>query len=482
MTTLFFIALLVLSTTAGYSLARALPWRSDRHAMCLIWPFAIMTGPFLFGFSIIIAIFLFDGASPRTHLLLATCTLIICLLVLFAWTQKLQAFSATTHTHTEKPIVHWIWIALFLACAAEMLVLAWKLPLVQNDPLEYALVGRAMYETRSLSIYPLLDGNISTSGFYAPWTHPPLYPALIYAMYALQGSAETAGWMKAIAPWFMLAAATGVIGLACLKDRCTGWVAGLFFLTTPLLLNSAQDAAIDALPVCGQVLLMAGIAGFRRDRPSITGMWIGLLAGLVLWTHSQAILYPLVLIPVWLLTGGLQQWRMSIRSLMVALPMMAVIAAYPYWRNLMLYGTLISDNPAVFALPSLDWNGFFKYTRGIYGWINQLQYGLFKGFSAIHDFGFSFWLSALAILYLLRKGMLRSWWNDRHHMTTMQGPSAPMLMALTFAVIYHAGVLLSILLGIDLMIKNNRYFLAMTPFVSIMAAWFVMQPWRKEGA
>lgn len=466
MSIVFFAFLVVLSTAAGYAIARIAPWRSGAHFQHLAWPLGLVLGPFLLGICVILALYATGGTSPRFQVMLAAGGLAAIsaslLLVKCTWRGE-------TAKRVERDWTRWLLMGLFGLCVLDVMFLAIRLPLTENDALEYGLVGRAIYEARSLSVYPLLDTNAAESGFFAPWTHPPLYPSLIHAAYAVQGSAATAGLMKLIAPWFLLTATAGVIGLGKMQGVRTGWLAGLLFIGIPLLAIGAETAAIDPLPVAGMVLLLLGLVGLDRERAT-TPLLLGLLVGLALWSHSQAILYLPIMACAIVVTGGLQHWARSVRIVGLASVVALVVAGYPYLRNIAIYGTPISDNPAVFVLPSLDWIGFFKYTRSIYDWGTRLQYGLLKGLVAVHNYGFVFWMGVLALLQLAASGVFKRWFRDIGQMRSMEHGDGPVLVSFAVVLIYHAGVLTSMLIGLDLMIKNDRYLLVMAAPVSILAA------------
>ena len=55
-----------------------------------------------------------------------------------------------------------------------MIVFAVFVPLTQNDALEYAMVGRVLFDTRDLLSYPVLSLGAGNFGFYAPWTPAPV--------------------------------------------------------------------------------------------------------------------------------------------------------------------------------------------------------------------------------------------------------------------------------------------------------------------
>ncbi|RUP29392.1 MAG: hypothetical protein EKK45_10855 [Curvibacter sp.] len=461
-----FIIFILLSTGVGYGVVRLAPWRSSTHFYCLAWPLALALGPFILGLCTILTLVVFGGVSPHIHLRYLALGLLV---VAFLLATKKSRWRKADRPAEIRKFSDWLLVSIFLLCVVDVIFLAAKLPLAENDALEYGLVGRAIYDARSLSVYPLLDTSASASGFFAPWTHPPLYSSLIYVAYALQGSAEIAGWMKLIAPWFMLSAAAGVIGMGRLQGVRTAWLAGILFIGVPLLAIGSENAAIDALPVAGMVLLMLSLVGLERKN-WLTPIYIGLLVGLGLWTHSQVILYLPIVVVVLFATGGVANWKISLRVVSLALVVVLIVAGYPYLHNMEIYGVPISDNPEVFSLPSLDWAGYFRYTRSIYNWGTRLQYGLLKGLVAVHNYGFVFWLGGLAFVYLIFTGMLGRWLKDVRYMRSMDEGDGFLLVSLAVLVIYHAGVLASMLIGTDLMIKNDRYFLVVTPPIALLAA------------
>lgn len=461
--------LVLLSTWVGGRVTRALPWRSALHAHRLRWPLAAALAPFLLGVVTVATLLVADGASSTVHLVIVGAALLVVGFACQYLTHQPMP-AGVFDTPTQRGLLWWLLATAVVICLCSLLYLALALPLAENDSLEYGLVGRAIHEAHSLHVYPLLDPDQATSGFFAPWTHPPLYTSLIYLTYALQGSAEEALLMKFLAPWFMLTAAWGVFAMARLHGPRAAWVAALLFVTTPLLSVGAQTAAIDALPVAGMVLMMLALIGFDPERKSAP-ICAGFLVGLALWTHSQAILFIPILIGTVLVSGGLRGWRSSVVFAAKALLTIVVVAAFPYGRNLTIYGSLISDNPAVFALPSLDWESYFRYARSIHDWSTRLQYGVLKGLLSPRSFGLVFWMGLLASVYLLLSGTLRRWLMQLLTETRSQlVPVAPLLIPLCICGIYFSGVLLSLALGTDLMVKNDRYLLVMVPVVSVMAA------------
>jgi 4-amino-4-deoxy-L-arabinose transferase-like glycosyltransferase len=463
-----FFLLVALSTASGYGLARAFPWANAdlRHRLCL--PLGLCLAPFLLGIATAAALAFLDAHTDTARLWFVVAVLsAIGLLALW----RAPTFSSPSQSPFRRPTLEWWLLSLvLLVCVIDLGFLAQALPLVENDALEYGMVGRAIYETGALRVYPLNDPEIAASGFFAPWTHPPLYTTLIYLTYVIQESAAHAMVLKAIAPWFLLTAAYGVWGLARLHGAMSAHVAATLFLSTPLLAVGAQSAAIDPLPVAGMVLMMIGLTAVDANQQR-GAVFVGLLTGLAMWTHSQAILYIPILVCLVILMGGFQRWRASLKFSATAVLVVVLVAGYPYARNLSIYGSLISDNPAVFALHSLDWNGFFKYARSIYTTATRIQYGTLKGIVAVHSFGGIFWFFTVAILGLGAVGILGRWIRLMvKDSARIETSAQPLVLSLCLVGIYFAGIVASIAIGTDLMIKNDRYLLVMAPAACVAAA------------
>ena len=174
----------------------------------------------------------FSGAGHAFHLgVVFAGLLLLCSTVAFS-----RPLTELERSGSHLPIGLWEWVfgGLLAVWVIALLVNTAFLPLIQNDSLEYATVGRLLFESRDLSTYPAIHPELSRSGFYGPWTHPPLYVALIYLMYIFQGHAEIPGLMLWIAPWFALAGTGLVFAFGNLTSRVTGILSALVFISVPL--------------------------------------------------------------------------------------------------------------------------------------------------------------------------------------------------------------------------------------------------------
>jgi hypothetical protein len=462
------ILLLVLfSSMAGIGVSRVLPWTTASRNCRLNLAFGIALGPFFAGIASVIALLLFPGASHSLHTFCAFIFLGLGALLNF------KPFRAEPVIKLQSEMTGILLIGMLLAWVALLLINAVSIPLLQNDALEYATVGREIFHVRSLVDYPLLNSESNLSGFFAPWTHPPLYVSMIYMVSVLQGHADEPGLMRLIAPWFLITAVYMTVKLGKLRGPNIGVLAGLLMISTPLLFLGADSALIDALPVSGMVLLLASMTGLNTSH-RLYGTVLGGVLGLTLWTHSQAILFiPLVAAAI-AFQYGLRGSRKSARTGAVGLVAALLIGGWPYLRNFLLFGSPVSDTPAVFAMPELDFGSYFAFARGLDHNTAIIQYGVFKGWFSFEAYGWLFWLGAGGFfLFMFRQtveNLLRVIVNG---LGETNERDTVLWLGLAILLTYHIGVVFSVVLGIDLMIRNERYMLVISPMLALGGAYFL---------
>ena len=323
--------------------------------------------------------------------------------------------------------------------------------------------------SRDISSYPVLLPERTASGFYGPWTHPPFYVALIYLSSVLQGHAETPGLMRMISPWFALAATGLVLSLGASISRLAGFIAASVFLSAPLFYLGADSSLIDALSVLGFTMMIATIIGLKGSSV-VRGGLIGGAVGFGLWTHSQAILLlPLGMFSI-LCFHGWRKWSTVLCECIFLAFSSCLLAMWPYLKNVTIFGSPISDSPAVFALPKLDWAGYFSVMRGLDNWTARVQYGVFKGWFALEAYSFIFWLMGIGFVLFAVRLRNRRWGGLRAGLIKTNDQPV-LLVACGVITFYLVGVVVSIILGLDLMIKNERYLLIILSAVAIVASY-----------
>lgn len=422
-----------------------------------------MLGPFLVGILAVVTLTLLPGASGNVHLGVVFACLI--------------GMALLPCPPPPRSGLRWQfpggWTLFFtLTAGVAVCMVAFNATvgvLVENDALEYATVGRILYESHTISAYPALQPELTRSGFYGPWTHPPLYVALAYVSYVLQGSSDLPILFRMIGTWFTLGTMLLVYALGRGVSQRAAGLCVLLFISSPTLFAGAANALVDPLPISGLALILALIAGLDPKAGRRRAIGLGVALGLSLWTHSQAILFIPLLLVMCISLSGLANLRQTLKDYGWVLLVAMALACWPYLNNLRIFGSLVSDMPVVFSLPSLNWDEYFSVARGIDDWRAKLQYGLFKGWAVPEAYALSFWAALLgitAITWRYRRNA-RALWREGSP-DTIEARTGLGSLALLFT--YLGGVLCSVLMGIDLMIRNERYWLVLMPAVAILGA------------
>lgn len=472
---LSWLAAIALCHFATDKVVRLLCWSEPARHASLPRFTGIALAPFLLGFSACIALYFFPHGSHEQHLyVLWGLPALIGVIACFLPTQQSIHSQATPLAGDERCA---IW--LMAAYAAALICCALLGPLTQNDAMEYVTVARIAFDSGSLEYYPARAPTAYASGFYATWTHPPLYVALIYAHDLFQGAADLPIMMRLISPWTALAGAGLIYAAGTMLNRRAGLFAALLFLSTPLLFMSASNALLDPLSILGSALVFISIFGFSST-PVKTGMVQGVFLGIALWVHSQAIIFPILLLVGLATYYGPLRWRGIFPQLFGILMTSLTIGIWPYISNYQSMGTVISDTPLVFTLKKLLWENYFAVARGVDSLAAQIQYGLFKGWFAYESYGGVFWLAIPAVIILLKLSPIKNRWIKNS--AAMESPCYSILWAAAaIALAYHAGVALSIALGISQLVRVERYMLIILPTICLLAGWFVSYCQPREG-
>lgn len=469
----WFVAMVLASVAAGVAFAGCLPLEVSGREAVLRRAIGVAVSPFLLGLASVVTLAVARGAPVSVQRYAILAVLAALLLVCLALRRVPGLLGTRTGAGSAPvaaaPTAPWTAVdvllaAIIAAAAAVLLVNALVMPLTQNDSLEYVLAARRLYETRDLAAYPPIDSAADPLGFYGPWTHPPLYPALIHATMLCDGAIWMPGLMRLIAPWTLLActALVGVLGLQ--TGRRVGLAAAAMCLTTPLLMLGADSALLDALSATACALMIAMLTTLDWRRRLAAPVAAGVVLGIVIWAHSQMVLLALIVAMAAVLLGGLRGAR-GPRDAGLMLLVALMLSIWPFLANLARTGSVISDNPAVFALPQQDWPGYFRLSRDLSTLVSRIQYGVFKGWHALEAYGVVFWVM-LGAWWLALRHTVQAWRRDP--LAPLQARDAAGAGALVFSV-YFGGMCLSLVVGVDLMIKTERYLLMTIPAVALLA-------------
>lgn len=452
---------------------------------------SIGLGPILLAFLVTTALTLVPGMSTTFYKGAVLGTLLV--IVILARKERHRARAALqylvcslTHRRERGPIFRLgVLTALFIVMTLVGLSIA--MPLDENDALEYAGSARAIYNLGSAVSYPFLDSNI-TGGYYGPWSHALGYISLQVWGFLIQGHAAEAGVIKLIAPFFALCTALVVwIWLGGARRTWAIWGA-VVLLSTPLFYLSSSANQIDAIRLfaffgAGMILPLAW--GTQRIMPLVA---CGAVAGSALFTHSIGIL-AIPIVGLVLLLKSPFGLRRSMRQATIVCSVAIALVSYRLVDNVILFGSPIADVGAVpvYALPGLDWIGYFRESRDLGTPVERILYGLFAGLTRPNIYGLSYWLLCAAIILYLRRGtsprsvreLTTKVWN---WVRTSRDPAA---VAGLILLIFGGMVITSVLVGIDAFIKNVRYLLTVQPYVALFSV-AVLGPavsytWSRHG-
>lgn len=356
----------------------------------------------------------------------------------------------------------WFYAAVLVGLALLLVAQALILPLNGNDPLEYALVGKVLYQAKSLAQYPLRQADPAT-GLYAGSSHPLGYLSLILWTYLFEGGAF--GWLsKAISPYYTLCT-LALFLVSRRPDRAVhGVLAGLLLLGAPLYEQTSAICHIDSLRLYAMFLAIFVLDWIPDGRGRPGRPWIilcGVAGGMSLYCHSIGLL-TLPFLGVCLVFRPGWSWRRRLAVAAVVCSLALAVGGGRYLRNLAEYGTPLRDNEPVWSLPSINYNAYNDSLKTLTSPFDRLVNGVLTPFTryggltdnALVFFGFSFWLALLAVA-----------WRRRDALDDAMARNSLICLGIFFAV-----CLASVLVGSSLIIKNVRYFLTVLPFAAYVGA------------
>ncbi|MHC8440586.1 MAG: ArnT family glycosyltransferase [Candidatus Eutrophobiaceae bacterium] len=467
---LFYVAL---SSAAGLSISAFIPWKSEPSMVPLAA--GLIMGPFVLGIAIILAMALSPYMDAPCLAIAAALLALTCLcgylrrerMPLVLLCPKMRSITL---------------LSILLALCLSFLTLGSLLnPRIEHDGLQYLLAGRFLWETGILEAYPPIHWVENSANDYLPITHPPLYAALIFFSYTLQGHADAPGLAKLIPLWFAIVSTLGMVAILTKESSRAALFCAISLIISPYVFLGVMGMLIDILVVAGVALILTVVQGVRVRN---LGYPLGLSVGIALWSHSQAILLPLMFAPVCLLLSGLKEWRFGTAIYMKLLAVAFLVGFWPYWWNMLHFGSLISDEPEIIRLETLDWASYFTIARGLIDVPTLIQYGLLKGFLCVDSYGLAFWFMAIGIIFYLRDGGTMRIKDAAVHGCHNADPhNLLFLVCGCLVVTYHLGMALSLSLGIMHMAKNERYMLLiLLPVLALSSPfirWFADEHPRK---
>jgi hypothetical protein len=381
--------------------------------------------------SLVIRYALVSGPTDQFKLALVVAVISIALLVMPI---SVSAYTNITNVWAGLLIIYGVTVTWYAGLGV---------PLIENDPLEYALVGRAIYEAKSLDIYPLVTA-LPDSGLYVPWAHPPAFALLHVWGYLFD--ADYATRILRISPLFYFTVLLFAIYVYLRPYGRLAPIGPAFILSIPFLQYLAGISHIDpmrtALCFLASCLTAEAIGSRRFVRQVLCGVgW-----GFALYAHSLGLIIVAIsgLIYLLLRPGGIIE-RVQGATLISVFAL--AIGGYQYLHNLIQFGVPITDSVPVREIPELRVAADLAYRRMLATAGEIVINGILRPFTQTERFGFGFIVAAGAMALWARR-----LWSDLIFR----------VMFLT-VVLYFLLIILSAIAGSIESIKNARYMMTYTP-------------------
>lgn len=483
--------LILLAVGLGtYALIRRLAPHPDFNLTLL--GIALVSGPILMCWLFTIILYALPAQPPLLYLVLPVIGFLVFAPRGFSYARRdlstslSKFFSGPPAGFVNLAIALFAFLALIFGLGGTV-ALAIIVPINANDPLEYFRLAGHLAETRDGWVYPTTD-TTATDGFTASWTHPLGYINLLTYSYLLQGNTETSFVARFVAPYFAFALAFLLVAFAGFRRKVSGVLTALFLVSTPLFYGLVVQCHIDPTRIAAFTAAIAA-TWMAAASPSV---WRGLLAGLVcgvsMFSHSIGILTLPIAIPIYVLLARRSQlWVHSlVTALMVIVPLLML--ALNYSINFRVFGSPIADAVEIWTYPELGVEHSRLVTRMMETPVDMLFNGALMGFRKTDLFGPFYFVFLLAI-GVWTWSIRSAWLNPIKALRQQQWRLAddPTPAALLVVIGYTGIMIITLLAGTDLAVKNARYILTMQPFLLIFLVRVLMpaligEPERKSGA
>jgi hypothetical protein len=445
------IFIFIFSSYISLILFKNLPWRTSVRKSKIPFYFAIASAPLLLGFAV----------SLRYILGLPFFTILLLIGTLFIVNKKKLIKLDALNYRMKISIFDYAVIFLFTV----MLLNASYFPLLQNDSMEYALAAKELVYSNFFN-YPVLNSSENFTGFYGPWTHPPIFTSLIAFFSCNDTDLTFTGSMRLVSVWFFLAILLISKAITDFFTPKFSGIAPLLICSVPLLFFGADSSLSDTLFVNSSFLVFASLL-FLDFRKQKTFIIFPIILGLSMWAHSVCILLPLFgFVGILLLYKDMLNFNF-IKNLGVSLLILIVVFSFPLYNNITKLNVFISDNPLVFQLPLLGWKEYFFVVRELNSPTELFFNGWLKGFTFIESYGLIFYIYIFSIIYF----------RKNYHQIANKSKSNlfnnMLIFSFVVVMLYFFLSVTTSLLGFTDFIKNERYQLIILPFANISGAVFL---------
>jgi hypothetical protein len=358
-------------------------------------------------------------------------------------------------------VVEIIVLSISTVTLCSLFLLSFIKPLNANDPLIYFELSRYIFNEKNILIYPFMEPYLN--GYYGPSWHPPAFHALLVWSFIFQGNAVFTHLGQLYAPYFALISSLLLLVTISRQNRLVALVSVCLLLSTPLYYTHVTISHIDSFRICcylAATCWVIHLISFPSVRSAIV---LGVLLGLAMRAHSFGLItFPFICMTIFLLFPEKSIKRFGIIGIVCFFSFL--VCGFDYGRDILLHKTLLpgtEEAGSVYSVKDLGYQKFIHLSRGISNASDIVFNGLLKGFS-VELFGLSYWLMLCSFIVIGLKKKIDT-------------------VALVFGLqilFYYSLMIITVLLGKEMLIKNSRYFLLVQPFVVYFAA-FLLVPNQK---
>ena len=151
--------------------------------------------------------------------------------------------------------------------------------------------------------------------------------------------------------------------------------------------------------------------------------------------------------------------------------MLGIIFVLPsYIVNIHTYGALIQDSSPVSQVKQMDFDSTSNAIRGIATLGQQWIYGVLAGLSKTDIFGISYWILIGGLLYLIMGRVKVVSFFTNNNLIDKAYLYKIWIIPVIVVLLFYIMVILTVLNGQNIVIKNTRYLMTVQPFIVIIAA------------
>ena len=323
-------------------------------------------------------------------------------------------------------------------------------PLVGKDPIEYALMSRAIYAAKSLSIYPITE--LADSGLYSGSSHPPAYYLLQVWGYIFDGPNATR--LLRLSPLFYFVGLIILMSTVLMRyGKLAAVLGGLFILSIPFLQYLAAMSHIDPMRIYFFFLSLVLVADIIRHPTLPRTIVCGVAIGFALYSHSLGAISAIIAGGSYLLLDK-RRWRDRLVTAGVLGIVGGIVSGTQYVKNFINFGMPLLEYEPVWQIPELHEAADLAQRRMLGSPLDMIVNGIFRTFTDIAIYGP---ISAVALVLILAR--VRVLW--RGDLTRV------MLVACCFFFVMVIAVTLA---GSLSAIKNPRYMMTIVPVLCFLAA------------